>query len=191
MPIIFSYFRVVFVAIMVFSSGAASAIDPEQARDQGALSRDHIEDWEFQEDIHVIPDYPDMSKVMPVQIDPPSSNFKYFIDPAGLTVGVDDLVRFTIIIKSSSGAKNVMHEVIRCDTREYKTLAYGTSDKTFYQIYRPEWKPIGAQTSTGMSYRKDLLTNYFCDFLHDTLDVSEILHRIKYPRTFREYYDDG
>jgi hypothetical protein len=167
---------------MAMVCGHAIAFDPMEAREEGALSRDHIEEWEFREDVHVIPDYPDIKKALPIEIDTASENFNYFIDPDALSIGVDELIRFTIIIKSSSGARNVFHETMRCDTREYKTLAYGTSDNTFYRLVSPQWKPVPAKTASGLDYRKDLLDNYFCDYFDVTLSRREILHRVKYPQ---------
>jgi len=142
-----------------------------------------IEEWKYREDVVEIPDYPDKSSLMKIDIDAADSPFEYFIDPKSLSIGADDAIRYTVVIQAPSGYQNVLFEAMRCDSREYKTHAYGTSNKTFYEVHEPQWKRILGRGGTGLDFRRDLVTMYFCSDIRDVLDISTIMQRIEFPST--------
>ena len=106
---------------------------------------------------------------------------KFFIDPASLKIGRDEVVLVTTIITSERGARNVLFEGYRCDTREHKTLAYGTSSNTFYEVPDAQWESIRRTRGTNQDFRRELVTTYFCDIQRLPLTRDEILRQIKYP----------
>lgn len=140
-----------------------------------------IEEWQFKEEVVKIPGYPEASSLMKLDIDAGDSPFEYFIDAKSLSIGRDEIVLYTIVVQSRSGYQNILFEGMRCDTREYKTYAYGTGKKTFYKIESPRWKNIGGRTGTGLDYRRDLVTMYYCSENGMTLDKDEIMSRIHDP----------
>lgn len=144
-----------------------------------------IEGWEFQEDAVNLPDYPDFNKLLKVRIDASFGGLKYFIDPASIRIGRDDVVLLTVVITSSRGAKNVMFEAYRCDTREYKRIAYGTSKNEFYTLADPQWEAAYRATGKAQDYRRELLTTYLCNTHREPLPREEIIRLIKYP-SFRD-----
>lgn len=145
------------------------------------ITDDDIKEWRFREDVVDIPDYPDKSSLMKLDIDAADSPFEYFIDSKSLSIGVDDVIHYTVIIQASSGYQNVLFEAMRCDTREYKTHAYGTGNRTFYEVYDPQWKQILGRGGTGIDYRRDLVTMYFCTDIRSTLDMTSIMNRLHDP----------
>ena len=147
-----------------------------------------VEEWEFIEDAVNLPKYPDTDNLLKVNIDASLGKFDYFIDPDSLSIGRDDVVAVTVVITSSRGAKNVMFEGYRCDTREYKTFAYGTTNKSFYAVPDSQWKQIYRSSGNSQAYRRELVTTYFCDIYRHAMSKKEILRLIRYP-TFRD--DDG
>ena len=142
----------------------------------------NVQKWESREGLIDLPDYPKRENLIPVDIDTPDARFKYFIDPESIWVGDDKLTsRLTMVIESRTGFQNIFVEHYRCDSREYKTLAYGTGDKTFYRHHDPVWENISQYSGTGLDYRRDLITVYLCDENSSVLQKSEVLQRIRFP----------
>lgn len=148
------------------------------------LSRydEDVESWKFTEDVIDLPAYPEDDNLYELSIDTGGRPFEYLIDAKSLTIGADDVVYYTVVIRSRSGARNVFFESIRCDSGEYKTHAYGTSTSTFYRLYQPQWKKIYRSTGNAMDYRRDLQVFYFCDSVNHTLDIAEVMSRIQDSR---------
>lgn len=46
----------------------------------------------------------------------------YFIDGSTISVGADQVIRYTLVIVSSSGAQNISYEGMRCLTAEKRVL---------------------------------------------------------------------
>jgi hypothetical protein len=96
-----------------------------------------------------------------LQFDPGRrTTLRYFIDPASLAVGTDNIVRFTVVVRGDGAASNVSYEAIRCKTRERKVYAYGRPDGTWNQVRNPGWTKIGGPDFEG--YRFALYENYIC-----------------------------
>lgn len=143
---------------------------------------DNIEEYEWAEERVALPTYPEKEKMVNLNFDRPNQKFEFFIDPQTLTVGDDGVIRYVLMLRSSSGSENVMFEGIRCGEKDYKTFAFGTAENSFRQLTRPTWKEI-TQTSNSW-FRHDLWKNYFC-FVEDRLDTiitrEKILRRLNIP----------
>ena len=171
-----------------FVPGGAYA-EVEELKDLEAPGfNENIEEWEFTEDAVNLPDYPNFDNLLKVRIDASGGLFDYSIDPDSLSIGRDGVVLVTVVISSSRGARNVVFEGYRCDTREYKTFAYGTSSNSFYSLPDSQWKEILRVTGSSQDYRRELVTTYLCSIYRQALPREEILRLIKYP-SFRN--DDG
>ena len=128
-----------------------------------------------------LPPFPRSADLIPIAIDAPHADFKYMIDPASVQTGGEGLTaRLTVVIEARSGFQNIFFERYRCDTLEYKTIAYGTAKKTFARQPVAEWKRIGQRGGTGLDYRRDLVTDYLCAGRF-SLAAAEILYRARYP----------
>jgi len=172
---------------MVIFPGSIYA-EIEQLQDEHTEIDEDVRDWEFSEDAIEIPAFPDLDKLQKVQIDSSFGGMSFYIDPASLKIGRDEVVLVTTVITSARGARNILFEGFRCDTREYKTLAYGTTNNSFYEVPNAQWKEIRRTTGTTQDFRRELVTTYFCDITRLPLARDEILRQIKYP-VFRD--DDG
>jgi len=84
--------------------------------------------------------------------------FAYFVDRASISVPQRGVVRYTLVARSASGVANVSYEVIRCDTYERKTYAFGREDHTWSQARYSQWLPIGGQESPQLALAND----FFC-----------------------------
>lgn len=72
------------------------------------ITDDDIKEWRFREDVVDIPDYPDKSSLMKLDIDAADSPFEYFIDPRSLSIGVDDVIHYTVIIHAASRLASIV-----------------------------------------------------------------------------------
>lgn len=141
---------------------------------------DFEESTPWKEDNVKIPTYPQDSDLVEFNVDAHGSTpFRYFIDTKSLTVGnVDQVVRYTIVIQSGSGARNVAFEGIRCNTAEYKTYAVGGTNSDFHSLNNSQW--VAIKRSDQYRYRLDLREFYFCqtDVSYEPYELSEILYRL-------------
>jgi hypothetical protein len=82
------------------------------------------------------------------------------IDLKSLSIGADNVVRYTIVTKTSGGAVNTSYEGIRCETFEKKSYAFGRSDGGWSRSRQTKWKQIvdvGANRQDAALYK-----SYFC-----------------------------
>lgn len=170
----------VFIALLFYGSAYAEI---EQLKDMDAIEPpDNIQEWQFHEDIVELPDFPDFDKLKPVHMDVPRRQLKYYIDPVSLHVGRDNVVLVTIVIISERGARNILFEGYWCDTREYKTYAYGIAGDMFRELKGPEWKSIRRTKGVAQDFRRELVAIYFCDAQRSPLSHRQILNQIDYPQ---------
>ena len=83
-------------------------------------------------------------------------NFDFFVDLESVSVGRDEVVRYTLVARSVGGATNIVYEGIRCKERERKLYAFGRADKTWSAARNPQWASIS-----------DLPVNLLQATLHD------------------------
>ena len=102
------------------------------------------------------------------------------MDLKSLTVGSDNVVRYTIVTKTSGGAVNIAYEGIRCETFERKSYAFGRADGTWSRSRQNQWKRI----SDVGSNRQDaaLYKEYFCQGAMLAGNVTQIITRLRTKR---------
>ena len=109
-----------------------------------------------------------------------TTRFKYALDTRSLSVGKkDQIARYTVVIESPQGAKTVLYEGIRCDSRDYKTYAHAGPDQKFHVKQKPEWESI--RSEGAFVYRAELLDYYLCQGAVVRYKVREILQVLRYP----------
>jgi hypothetical protein len=85
--------------------------------------------------------------------------FRYFIDGRNLAVGSDNVVRYTLVAESHSGARNVSVEGIRCTpTGVYKVYAYGNQGA--FTPHETDWQPVPPRAPGD--YRSQLHGHFLC-----------------------------
>lgn len=151
--------------------------DPHDA----PLHYEEGEKWKEQK-LKDLPPYPDAEKLLEVHFEHPESRFRFFIDPASVAIGKDRVVRYTLVLESRSGNRNIMYEGMRCSTRDYKTLAYGTKNGEFRPLGKPKWLSIDRSRSNW--FRRDLWEFYLCrsNEVASQPKVNQILDTIRYYR---------
>lgn len=126
-----------------------------------------------------LPAAPKPDNLIEVRLDASTRN-RLFIDTASLSSGDDGVVRYTAIIRSSSGAENISFEGLRCETGERKLYAFGrTSGAEAGKWSRnryAKWEPIQARLAGG--YHRELFFHYLCT-VNTRRDVPTLLHLLK------------
>lgn len=85
---------------------------------------------------------------------------RFFVDPASVSVGADGVVRFTLVIVASSGARNVSFEGMRCESRERRAYAFGRPDGTWARSRSGQWGRI--REVVANRHYAALFQEYFC-----------------------------
>jgi hypothetical protein len=117
----------------------------------------HETDLPPPEEALVLPAYPREQQLIEFFV-AATSEFRFFVDGASLSVGEDGIVRYTLVARSSAGAQNVSFEGMRCATREVRIYALGRDGGW---VQRPgAWREI--QARSVQRWHNALYREYFC-----------------------------
>ncbi len=128
-----------------------------------------------------LPAFPQAENLIPFEGSATTDN-KYMVDSASLSVSNDSVVRYTLVIVSSSGARNVSYEAMNCLTSERRLYALGHSDETWSRARSDQWVKI--QDNTVNRHYAELYTNYFCPIgmtLRNADEARQVLRRGGHP----------
>jgi hypothetical protein len=139
---------------------------PTQAKD--ILLDDPINEGEYQvpekekwlEGKVQVPQRIDSDDLEEFQVAANETRFRYFVERNSIQQDADGVVRFTLVIRSNSGASNSSYEGFRCRERLYKVYAYG-GDEHLTAIPGTDWEPIPKDESTD--YRATLYDDLLCN----------------------------
>ena len=106
-----------------------------------------------------LPPYPKEENLLPLY-DSAATDNKFYFDAASISTGEDDVVRYTMIVKSSAGAVNVSFEGIRCASRERKLYAFGRKEGSWSRARSAKWEPIRYQDRNRHHHM--LYDDFFC-----------------------------
>ncbi len=109
-----------------------------------------------------------------------TTGVSFALSVSDLQVIDDDITRYMVAITSASGVRNIFYEGIRCITQEYKTYAYGNSQKTLHPKSRPTWRAVRSSNKGFMRFRPTLYKYYLCNAVNDKqLSRDFILQNLK------------
>ena len=174
-----------FLSSLLFLIGTlvASPCFAEQETDDADLGG-FIEAPKWKEDAVVIPPFPKVDDLLKVEVDRAESPFNFYIDSKNLSISADKgVIRYTVVIESDSGAKNILFEGIRCQTGEFRTYAYGTYDKKLVKARTSAWKII--KKSSGVVHHYDFYRHYMCSEYLTPNPIDILLRKVKYPEDFQ------
>lgn len=112
----------------------------------------------WQEEELKLPGFPEKSDLIPFTVGG-RSDMEYYVDGKSLNVGKDDVIRFTMLIVSPSGAESVTYEGLRCATKERRIYATGRKDRSWSRSPNSRWVEIRGGTNNP---RAELWASYFC-----------------------------
>lgn len=105
-----------------------------------------------------LPAYPNEASLIPFRVGSVEDT-QYFIDADSLSVGDDGVVRYVAVVISSSGARNVSYEGMRCTTAERRLYAFGRADRTWSKARGAQWLKIRGGSNNHVV---ELFGGYFC-----------------------------
>jgi hypothetical protein len=133
-----------------------------------------------------LPPYPQTENLLKFDAGPASDN-SHYVDAPSISVGEDAVVRYTLVIKSPSGATNISYEGIRCQTAEKRIYAYGRNNNTWAPARISKWTDL---ESIAQNYPQRALYRYFfCPLGVDMIaDADEAVRALKagvHPRAVK------
>ena len=121
------------------------------------------------------------AKLLPFEV---SNNtpLAFAIDPASVSIGNDGVVRYTVVITTPGGGRNVNYEGIRCDTYEWRLYASLNADHDGWdETVANDWARI--ENGSLNAYHSALYTDYFCANKMPAGKASTIVNNLRYGRT--------
>ncbi|MDP1559733.1 MAG: CNP1-like family protein [Nitrosomonas sp.] len=106
-----------------------------------------------------LPAYPKPENLLPFNSGPVTNN-QYFVDAKSIQIGTDGVARYSLVVKSSTGAMNVSFEGIRCETKERKRYALGRDDGTWAKSHITEWQLM--ENLPQFYAQRELARYYLC-----------------------------
>lgn len=111
---------------------------------------------------------------------------RFFVDPASISVGNDGVVRYTLLVLTSGGVRNLTFEGMRCETRERRLYAVGRSDGTWSKSRNKQWERI--REAVNNRHHAALFQEYFCPggvIVRDAEEARDALRRGGHPSVAR------
>jgi len=168
------YCRYCLLAVIL---GCLPAISP--AEEGAGWFDNYIPPEKWKESAVTVPPWPEQDDLLEIPMDRTDYPFRGYVDSKSLSIGADGVVRYALVIVSSSGTWNASYEGMRCGKEEYRRYAYGTG-RQWQQVVGSAWQRI-LDGGTGR-YRKTLYQDYLCNVAGANPDVREIVDRIRYQR---------
>jgi hypothetical protein len=155
---------------------------------QSPVHADFEEDYEskqWQEVEVQLPAAPKQESLLPLYASASTEN-RFFVDGATLSVGSDGVVRYVLLVLSPQGVRNVTFEGMRCETRERRIYASGRQDGAWSKARKNEWVRI--QEVYANRHHAALFLEYFCPngvIVGDAAEARNALVRGGHPDTKR------
>jgi hypothetical protein len=130
----------------------------------------------------VLPAAPANENLLPFYVSP-RATMNFAVDAPSVSVTPDGVVRFTLVITSTEGARNVSHEGIRCKTAEKKLYATGGADGNWSASRNDAWSQI-RDVGANRQYAA-LFSDYFCELGSVAGNAATIVKRIRQKKTLR------
>lgn len=176
--------RLLFLAVfsILFFVPSVVSAEPLIKQRESALDDfvkfDESKGEQWKELVAALPAFPADPDLIAVRM-PVTYTLKVYLDEKSISLAQDGITRFTFMIESTSGSRNVFFEGYNCGTREYKTYANGTPEKTFEPIKKPKWERVPYYDTNA--FRFQLLRYYICNpnSLSIALSPRDLIHRLK------------
>lgn len=132
-----------------------------------------------------LPAFPADQDLVEVPLQIAGSNLRMFIHEPSLTIGDDGVVRYSLLLRSPSGAENIFYEGIRCSTHEHRSYAFGMRAGG-WKVLDDNWQILH---DLGVNrYRERLYRYYLCKPTVGPLPRKEMLDRMRYGVPFEREF---
>lgn len=123
-----------------------------------------------------LPGPPRTENLLPFYVSAASSN-SFFVDAASLDVGSDGVVRYTLLVLTPEGGRNVTFEGMRCETRERRIYASGRLDGSWSRSRNSQWSRF--QDAAANRQYAALFLDHLCRDGVIARNVEEIVTSLK------------
>jgi hypothetical protein len=155
--------------ISIGSQAQYRTTDPADANDPDAPR--------FWEEAEVkIPTAPPSKDLKPFYVSA-TSQLKFALDAPSIVFGKDEVIRYVVVITSSSGAQQVTYEGIRCEKYEWRLYATMQSDGKWSKSPNSRWQVI--KNTSYNSYHAALVRDAFCENAIPRRSAKEIIPLLK------------
>ena len=118
-----------------------------------------VEPWKEQA-AGKLPPWPQDADLVEFHISGPKTPLRHYIDTKSLSVDAQQIVRYTVVVESGSGARNVAYEGIRCTPNgQHRIYAYGQAGQ-FELVPDAPWRGVTDQAVPP--YARDLQRFFLC-----------------------------
>lgn len=124
-----------------------------------AFDRDFEADKPWVEVAAQLPAFPKPENLIEFNVSAVTPHHHY-VDAKSISVGSDNVVRYTVVIDTAGGARNISFEGLRCESGERRLYAYGHADGTWSRARNAGWEDIKLRSL--LSYQKALFEDHFC-----------------------------
>lgn len=139
------------LALALAGCGHAPTSDWERKHEVALPSTDRASE------VPPLPRYPQSRELIEFYV-AATSEFRFFIDPASVSVADGGVVHYVLVARSGAGAENVSFEGMRCDRGEVRIYAVGRDGGWFGKP--GEWRAI--QPRSVQRWHNALYREYFC-----------------------------
>ncbi len=167
----------IFTAILCLLSVVPSAVhafDEDEPMGWGPDFTEQAENWQEQES--GLPAYPEEKNLLEVDAGTDGLQYTVYLDETSLVKSDDSVVRYTVVLVSSTGIWNVSYEGLHCGERQYRRYAYGVNGK-WQLITNAPWKPLRGRGAN--KYRRVFYEKYICDPTRLQESARQILDRFR------------
>ena len=121
-----------------------------------------------------LPPFPPRGELIEFAVSPPS-DFRFFIEAGSVSVGADGMVRYVLIARSPSGARNVSYEGMLCDTGGVRI--YATGGEAGWIGKAGEWRAV--EPRNIQRWHHALNREYFCPQREPVASAREALDALR------------
>lgn len=165
------YYRPVMLAVLLLGSMPFGHAESDDGPDDKDSAR---------QEVAVTPPTPPQSENLLPFAGGPDATQSFWIDAKSLSISADGVIRYTLIAQSPSGARNISHEGLRCQSLETKLYAFGHQDGSWSRPRHNQWQAISFRAPNRP--QSVLAQDYFCQWGAIAGKPEDILARIRYKR---------
>jgi hypothetical protein len=160
------------MCLLLVASFPVLAFEDEPTGWAPAYIEEQPDNWLEQEG--ELPAYPEKGNLLEVDVGTEGLQYTIYLDKPSLVKGDDGVVRYTVVLVSSTGVWNVTHEGLHCGERTCRRYAYGVDNK-WQPLTNSSWSPLSGKGAN--SYRLVFYEKYICDPTRLKQSARQILDR--------------
>ncbi|MDR0528931.1 MAG: CNP1-like family protein [Zoogloeaceae bacterium] len=124
-----------------------------------------------------LPEYPNDADFYSFYVSAGTTS-RFYLDAARLRLDSDGVARYTLLVISPSGVRNVSYEGMRCQTRERRIYALGRpAQKTWSPARGARWSPV--RETPVLRHHAALYQDFLCPDGILASRVDEVTRRIR------------